>query len=189
MAAAKDYRKIAERYVTALFQLGEAEGALEKLYDELNALKTMLIESDDFRRMCLSPKMNRHAQHAGLKAIAEKSGLSLLLTRFLMILAENRRVGLLPVIVDGFIQRLHQHRGEIFAVVTSASKLKKAQTDKIAKLLEGHTGKKIIIDSHLDPTLLGGVRIQCDGLLIDATVNGQLDRLGDALYKRIQQAA
>lgn len=184
-----DHHKIAERYVTAIFQLAEAEGALDKTEQELAAVGDLLRESEEFRRLCLSPNINRSAQHAGLRAINEQCGLSILTGRFLLVLADNRRTNLLPEIIELFFKQLREHRGEVFAQVTSARKLKKAQSDKIAKLLQEHIGKSVIIDAQLDESILGGIRIECDGLLIDATLSGQLDRLGDELYKQIQQAA
>lgn len=189
MAAAKDQRKIAERYANALFQLAETENSLPKVEGELAQLQSFLEESDDFRRLCLSPIMTRHSQHQGLKLLAEKAGMSLLTARFLILLADNRRAALLPDIIHAFNRQLHAYRGETKASIVSARKLKKAQTDKLNKLLEDYTGKKIIPELREDPEILGGVRIECDGLLIDATISGQLERLTDTLYRQIQQAA
>lgn len=188
-ASQQDQKQIASRYVTALFALAEAEDALEKTQNELERIGELLAESDCFARLCFTPTLSRHAQHDGLKALAEKGKLSLLVGRFLMVLAENRRVSCLPYIISGFAERLRRHRGQAVAEVTSATRLKKAEQDNLAKLLKKYTGKDVVLHVTENSNILGGLRIQVDGKMIDATVAGRLGRLKDRLYTGIRQIA
>jgi F-type H+-transporting ATPase subunit delta len=187
MTAASEKRKIAERYVTALFELAETENTLERVEQDFADLTELLAGSDELRRLCLNQSLSPATQHHGIRLVVEKAGFSLLTGRFLMLLAQKRRISLIFDIMQGFTTMLQKHRGQATAVITGAGKLKKAQTEKIAKVLQKFTGKEIVVETKQDASILGGVKVYCDGLLMDATLNGKLDRLSDNLYQKIRQ--
>ncbi len=187
MAASQDIKQIAVRYASALFELAAAEDALEKTHNELLAIGELLQQSAEFRALCFSPTLDKQSQHEGLKLLAEHAKLSLLVSRFLLTLADNRRVYCLPYVVTVFGDMLRQHKGQIVAEVVTAAALKKAQQNTLAKLLAKYTGKDVILDIKQDNSVLGGLLVQVDGKMIDATIAGRLSRLRDRLYDGIHQ--
>ena len=67
------------------------------------------------------------------------------------------------------------------ANVYSAVSLSDAQKEALRHTLEKKTGKRVELLCHIDPSLLGGVRVAMEGELFDGTVRFKLDRLRDAL--------
>jgi F-type H+-transporting ATPase subunit delta len=61
--------------------------------------------------------------------------------------------------------------------VTSAIELTKAQKDSLVSKLEQISGKKIVLKQKVDSAVLGGLRVEIEGKLLDGTVMGRLTDL------------
>ncbi len=61
------------------------------------------------------------------------------------------------------------------AQVTAAAALTQAQRERIERLLERRYGRPVQLNVSVDPAALGGLRIQVDADVIDATVRARLD--------------
>lgn len=66
-------------------------------------------------------------------------------------------------------------------LVVSANELSQAQEKKIAQAMEKRLGKKVRLNSQIDPSVIAGVIIQYDDVVIDGSSRGQLNRLNQAL--------
>lgn len=101
--------------------------------------------------------------------------------RFLAMLAEYRRLALLPEIAELFAAMRREHEGVVRAVVTSAVALDEAQRSALATALERRFGRRIEIETAVDPALIGGAVIKAGELVIDGSVRNRLEQLRDAL--------
>ena len=68
------------------------------------------------------------------------------------------------------------------AVVTAAP-LSQTQSEKLRQKLDKITGKRVTLRCRLDPTVLGGIRLDYDGQRLDDTVSHRLDAIRDTLRK------
>lgn len=96
-------------------------------------------------------------------------------------LVENQRATLLPFISDHFERLQREHDGVVKALITSAFPLSDA--DK-ASLIDGLTkkyGKRVEAEVKIDPTLIGGARVQVGDVVIHASVRDTLDKMATAL--------
>lgn len=100
---------------------------------------------------------------------------------FIKILAENRRLGLLPEISKMFNLLKVEHEKLINVDVLSAAKLSAAQIKKLSAALEKRFDRKVQLNCSVDPTLIAGMIIKAGDTVIDGSVNSQLNRLNDAL--------
>lgn len=101
--------------------------------------------------------------------------------RFVAMLAENRRIALLPEIAGLYATMRREHEGVVRAVVTSAVPLDDAQRTSMAAALERRFGRRIEIETAVDPSLLGGAVVTAGELVIDGSVRNRLKQLRDAL--------
>ena len=83
----KDAGGVAGRYASALYELAESDKALDRVADDLRALRALCDESADLARLVASPIVSRDAQAAAIAAVAEKSGFHALTVKFLGTLA------------------------------------------------------------------------------------------------------
>ncbi|HWT15032.1 MAG TPA: F0F1 ATP synthase subunit delta [Patescibacteria group bacterium] len=100
---------------------------------------------------------------------------------FVAQLAANRRLALLPDIAAQFEHLKRESERRLKVRVKTAVALEATQADAIKVALAKRFARDIIIESSIDPSLLGGALIDAEGLVIDASVRGKLDRLGQAL--------
>jgi F-type H+-transporting ATPase subunit delta len=96
---------------------------------------------------------------------------------FVRLLAENKRLELLPDIMAQFETLRAQYENELDVQVTSAVAMSEAQRMKLAAALKTRFKRDIRMSTSIDPTLLGGAVIRAGDLVIDGSINGRLQRM------------
>ena len=172
---------LAGRYARALFDLANESKALEKVEADLSKLVSMLDESTDMRAFVASPIYGRNEQSSAVLAVAKSAELGDIATKFLGVLAANRRLNILSSVIAGFSQFMSKHRGEVTAEVTSASELTKAQLKELKKELMASVGHDVMIDAVVDESLLGGLMVKVGSLMVDSSLKTKLDNLAIAM--------
>jgi F-type H+-transporting ATPase subunit delta len=137
---------LAQRYATALFDLAGEKGQLDAIASDLTQLRAMIDASADLRRLISSPLLGREDQGRAMAAIAEAAGFGDLTRRFLGLVAQNRRLFVLPGIIKAYHAMLADRRGEQTAQVTAARALTPAQQGALAEVVRRMVGGKISIE-------------------------------------------
>jgi len=176
-AEAKGVSGLADRYAVALFDLADEHKALDGVAADLQTLRAMLRDSADLRRLIRSPVLSREAQGRGVAALADLARLSPLTRNFLGLLAQNRRLFALPDMIESFLRRLAQKRGEVTAHVLTAQDLSPQQRDAVTEQLRKAVGRKVAVDIEVDPGLLGGLVVRVGSRMVDASLRSKLSRL------------
>ena len=103
------------------------------------------------------------------------------MTRFLALLADNRRLPLLPEIA-GLFEDLRAEADRIVkARVTAASELPATELETIRAALKKRFGRDVEIETAVDASLIGGAVIDAGDVVIDGSLKGKLARLQSAL--------
>ncbi|MBI5330341.1 MAG: F0F1 ATP synthase subunit delta [Betaproteobacteria bacterium] len=97
------------------------------------------------------------------------------------LLAENKRLALLPEITTLFEDAKSAQDGQLIAHITSAFDLSPTQMAALVSRLESKFGRKIIATQSTDPDLIGGVVVQVGDEVMDASVRGGLEQLAVTL--------
>ncbi len=108
-------------------------------------------------------------------------GMSEDVTRFLGILAHRDRLNLVPEIATSFRRLLNEYRGVVVAEITTAVPIDERQKTVIASRLGRRLGKTVVLETRVDPAIVGGVIAQVGDNVIDGSVRGRLERLRRAL--------
>ncbi|GAB6194714.1 F0F1 ATP synthase subunit delta [Lysobacter xanthus] len=101
--------------------------------------------------------------------------------RFVEMLADNRRLELLPEIAGLFEQLRAEAERIVKARVRSATALGDADLAAIRDGLRRRFGREVELQTELDPSLIGGAVIEAGDVVIDGSVKGKLERLQTAL--------
>jgi len=156
------------RYATALFELARDAKALPAVESSLNTVRDAVAQSADFKRLTTNPLLSRADAAKGVAAAAGALKLDDTTTRFLGVLAQNRRLAELPAIIRAFRGLAAAHRGETTAEVVSAHPLSDAQVDALKQQLRTRVGRDINVDLSVDPSLLGGLVVKIGSQMIDS---------------------
>jgi F-type H+-transporting ATPase subunit delta len=168
---------IADRYAGALYDLAEADKALDAVAEDLRGLATLIDGNDDLRRLVRSPVIRREDQARAFEAVVEKAGVGDLVRRFVGVVARNRRLFALSAIAKSFVALLATRRGEVPVEVTSAKALGKGQIAALTKALEGTVGNRITLDLKVDSAIIGGLVVRVGSRMVDSSLRNKLQRL------------
>ncbi|WP_299564257.1 F0F1 ATP synthase subunit delta [uncultured Sulfitobacter sp.] len=172
---------IAHRYATAVYDLAKESDKIKALEGDLTALQEAMNSSEDFRDLIHSPIYTREQQGGAITALAEKMKLSPMMANLLALMAQKRRLFVLPQLVQTLREIIATEKGEVTADVTSAKALTKTQADKLAKSLNASTGKKVTLNQTVDESLIGGLVVKVGSKMIDTSIRAKLDSLQNAM--------
>jgi F-type H+-transporting ATPase subunit delta len=171
------------RYAQALFELAKEQGQAAAVEADLKSLKAMRAESADLRTLIASPAFDSDDKARGLAAVAAAAGFTETTRKFLGLVAANRRASALPAMIASFEKLAAEDRGAISAEVVTALPLTPAQTQALAASLRSALGKDPEIETHVDPAILGGLKVRVGSRLYDASLKSRLDSLKFALKR------
>jgi F-type H+-transporting ATPase subunit delta len=168
---------VAGRYATALFEIAKESKALDKVEADVLALEAALAESPELREMIASPIFSREDQGRAIAAIAAKMNLGPAVANTLGLMAQNRRLFVVPGLISQIKALIAAERGEVTAEVTSAKPLTKGQTEALAATLKESVGKEVKVDLTVDESLIGGLVIRVGSRMIDSSIRSKLAHL------------
>ncbi len=183
MADDSKQTNVGGRYAQALFDLALETGALDAVEADLKALKAACEESKELRLALASPVIPAEAKGKVLTAIGETLGVSKTTLNFIGVLAANRRASALADVIAAFQRLSAAHRGVVAAEVTTAIKLTAAQAKGVKAALALALGMEPEITTHVDPSILGGLKVKVGSRLFDASLRSKLDSLKFALKR------
>ncbi len=172
---------VAHRYATALFDLALGEKKLPALEKDITALGEALDASDDLRGFMSSPVYSRGEMQNAVVAFAKKAKLGGMLTNTLALMAQKRRLFVVPQLVTALRGLIAEHKGEVTAEVVSAKALSKPQVNELAKTLKKQVGKDVNIDASVDESLIGGMIVKVGSKMIDTSIKAKLAALQNTM--------
>lgn len=169
------------RYAVALFDLAYDSKALDGVFGDLDRLDALLAESDEFRKMIVSPVLSRAEQGQIVARVAEELELGATVAAFLGVLARNRRLAILRAVIGDARRLLESHRGVTRAEVISAQALDPEQVKAVQARLKEMMGRAVTIDARVDESLIGGLVVRMGSRMIDGSLATRLDGLERAM--------
>jgi len=82
----------------------------------------------------------------------------------------------LAVVLEGFIKQVSAYASRLVANVTVAAELSKSQLERLEASLAKTYGQEINLNVEIDPSILGGVKVQVSGEIIDGSVVARLNQ-------------
>ena len=170
---------IARPYAQAAFRFASEQNMLKEWSEMLGLLAAVAADAD----MCAmidSPHLTEK-QLADLFIQVGGEHLNEKCANFVRVLADNRRLGLLPEIATLFEVQRRDAEGTVQAELVSAYAASEAQQAEIIASLRKRFGREVTLTCSTDASLLGGAIIRAGDLVIDGSVRGKLERLGSTL--------
>ena len=169
---------IARPYAEALFQVAKSQD-LAAWGQQLDAL-AQVAQDADLRQFADHPKA-RAEQVVAVMTAAAKQTLSAGVSNFLQTVVENGRLAALPEIVAQYHVLANAASGVSDAQIYSAYEISSEQLADLKATLEKRFGRKLEAHVHLEPGLIGGVRVVVGDEVLDTSVKARLERMKVAL--------
>jgi len=167
---------LARPYARAAFALARDNGSYAPWSNAL-AFAARVAADPQVVGLLGSPKLG-NADAVSLLAIDDASEQ---MRSFLALLADNRRLALLPEIAGLFEELRAEAERVVKARVTSATALGNGELEGIKAALKKRFGREIQIETAIDASLIGGAVIDAGDVVIDGSLKGKLGRLQAAL--------
>lgn len=174
-------RAVAQRYARALVDIALKQKQAEQVRNGLSAFAELMTESAALRNALASPAVSREKKRAILGKLAAQLGVGQTVSNFLMVLADNRRTQLLPLIREAYDQQMNVKLGVAEAEVTSARDLSTEERTKLVAALGKMTGKRVEARYLQDAGLIGGTIVRMGSTIYNGSVRDQLKRMKEKL--------
>jgi F-type H+-transporting ATPase subunit delta len=173
---------LATPYAEALLQVTEARGESQTVADQCKQLLEIW-DSSDFRDAMVSPVLEPDAKKKALQALVGEQVTPSMLN-LLKVLADRQRLLAFDAVMLRYLELYREQQGITLAEVRSAQTLTEDQQAALSKKVQAMAGtNKVDIDLSVDPSLIGGFVVSLGSQVIDASLAGQVRRLGLALAK------
>lgn len=171
---------LARPYAKAAFELAHQK---QQLGEWSAMLSTLAVVARDERVQTLlgHPSVTAEAKAEAFIQVCEER-LSEAGKNFVRLLAENKRLSLLPEISALFEAMKARQEASVDVVVETAFDLSAEQKDKLIKSLQAKLERSVKLETVINKSLLGGVVIRAEDLVIDASVRGRIAKMAKALY-------
>ena len=164
-------------YALALYELAKENSELNKVEDGMNAFKTLLSKSSDFKEMILNPTITKEEKNKVVTKIVDQYNFCQTLKNFFGFLATKNRLLFLNQIIDSFLSLVSSSKGELKAKLLSSKELSKTELEKIRNELSKDFKFPIKVDYKYDPDLIVGQVIQVGSVMIDTSIKSKLRQL------------
>jgi F-type H+-transporting ATPase subunit delta len=160
--------------VQALLAEAERQGRIDAVEDELFRFERIVAGDAGLRDTLSSRNTDASGKSALVGRLLEGKARPETI-RLAQQAVTNPRGRRLDRVLAEYLRLAARRREEITALVTVATPLTEQQQARLRSSLEGIYGKAVILQSVLDPTVVGGIRVQVGDEVVDGTVLRRLD--------------
>lgn len=177
---------LARRYARALLQLADTPIQREVFGRDLAAFNRSASAKEGPTTPSLVHVLASGAylvpeRRAVLQRVLERMALDPIVSKFLLFVFERGRIEGVPQIAQQYAEMADAIGGRVHAKLTSARPMAADAVAKIKAALERATGKTILLETAVDPELIGGVVTQVGSVVYDGSLKTQLGNLRNAL--------
>ena len=162
--------RVASRYAKSLLDLSIERGQLEEVYKDMIYLRDLTRGSRDFLNLLRSPVVNSDTKSKIVHAVAG-SNISELSYSFIKLLINKTREGVLPEVINSFIEQYkvkkHINTVKLTTAAPVSEEVKQAIVEQVKK--SGNM-QQVELEATVDPSLIGGFVLQSGDKLIDASI-------------------
>jgi len=170
---------LARPYAKAVFEYAVAAGDLETLSTQLS-LASAIAQTGKVVEVLSSPSLTTKQQAEAFLAVCGDE-LSAPVQNFIKVLAENKRISLLPEIVSLFDQFKSNREKSVDVEVATVFELEESMKQTLSAALSKKLERDVNLQTTIDKELIGGVVIRAADIVIDSSIRGRLAKLAETM--------
>ena len=170
-------------YAEALFGATRERDELEEVLSDLGEFVDALQDSEELRLFFYGGQIPERQKRRALDGLTE--GMKISSTNFLKVLVDNGREDILEEVLARYEELLKEHLGRIEVDVTTAVELSEEQRERLKeRLADVLEGREIILETNVNPDLIGGAVFRFGGRMMDGSIRGRLESLREGMLER-----
>jgi F-type H+-transporting ATPase subunit delta len=171
---------IASKYSEAMLELAISALAEDKVLDELKLIADVIASDHEMSIVINHPSIDAGEKKKFLSGLFEGK-VSELSSNLIGLLADKRRLDLIPFIENSYRELLNKRKNIVSATLSCSERLPDSSVANIKAQLTEHLGKTLELEVKVDPSLIGGVVLRMGDQVIDGSLKGQLKALEKTL--------
>lgn len=168
---------LARPYARAVFSMARAQQRLPQ-WSSMLGFAARAVAEPSVQAILGNPSLQPQAL---VEVLVPQGDVDPLFSQFLSVLAENRRLAVLPEIAGMFDLLRAEDERIVKATITSATPLSEGDVASLRASLVKRFGREVEVSTAIDPALIGGAVIDAGDVVIDGSLKTKLARLGAAL--------
>ncbi len=167
---------VVKRYGTALFETALEMRKVDEFYEEVQTLISILQSEQDFMHVLQHPQVVLEEKITLLETVFLSKASKEVVGLLVLIVKKNRQQYLIEIL-QMFSDMVKVHKGIDSGIVISSVALSDDQMQRIQHLVSRNLNKQVELRTEVDPSLIGGLRIQVGDHMIDGTIRGKMEEL------------
>ena len=172
--------ELGKEYGNGLYELARDERLLDQIHDELTQIGELMAQQPEFVRLLCSRAIER-SKRLEVVDTTFRDRAHIYIVNFMKLLVQKERFDCFADCVKWFHQRFNDEFGIVEANVTTAIALSDNDKEALRQRLGKISGRKVRLLCRVDPSVIGGVRVEMDGRRYDNTIQDRLGRLRRSL--------
>ncbi len=177
-----EQRNVVRGYASAIFQIAETEGVLDRVTDELFRFAKAVEQNHELRTALTDVAIPAERKEAVLDELLGNRASSHTRDIAAFVVAQAR-AGQLSEIASAVAELTAEARESVLAEVRTAVELDDDARQRLGEALSRATGKKVDVKVLVDPSVVGGVYAKIGDEVIDATIRRRLQELREQLIR------
>lgn len=178
---------VATTYADALHGAAVDQESVAEVAEDLRAFTRALGDSHELAEVFASPDVDPAVRRGIVEDLTE--GAHPLVRNFLLVLLERGRMPDLPDIERAFSARVTEAEGRIDVHAITAIPLPEDLRQLIRRRIEEKTGRQVELSESVDPEIIGGLVLEVEGAVVDASLRHRLATLGASMRSAPVEAA
>lgn len=172
------------RYSRALFDVAFKEQAdLELIERQLADFVDLFNVHPTLKRVLLNPAVPVPRKRGAVADLTARAGITPVLAKLLVLLAERDRLVLLPDLLASYRDRVLDHANVVRAEITTATPLAGDRVEALEQRLAGVAGRRVTLAARVDPSIIGGIVTRIGSMVYDGSVTRQLEKIRSRLVE------
>lgn len=173
-------QSVAKVYAKSILELGDEKNI--KIADELTALTEAINKSNELENVLFLEIFTLEEKKTVFAEIAKKLNLSALTVEAIKYLIDEKRIGLLPLIVKEIIVIDDDRKGFMRGTIEgSDATIDEALKGKILSFLKNKLGREPHLDYIQNKNISAGYKVTVDDLQLDASLDNQLENFKQSI--------
>lgn len=178
---------IARRYAGAIFDLALKQNTLDRTLEDVKEIATLFAHRK-LAYLLREPKISARRKETAIREALASRVLPTSLNLALLIV-QRELVDYMQNIATELEKLVLDYRNQAVAEVTTAAPLDQKQQNSVKEALARKTGKNILMQTRVDPSILGGVIARVGDQVIDGSVRYRLAALQQSLLTEVSTAS
>jgi F-type H+-transporting ATPase subunit delta len=175
---------VAKSYAKALFELARERNQVDVVTKELATIGAVMAQQPAMEEFLSRPWVAPTAKRGAATEMASRLALSPLTRDFLGLIAARNRADYLPAIAAAYRALDDEAQGRVRVKLRTSQALTAGEREQLsARLSKMLGGKRLVIEESVDSQLLGGFVAEVGSMILDGSLDTQLDRMRDRLAR------